>query len=149
MQRPVPRSGDGHRHSPRYAAGMRLRATTVRSRSHPCFAPRSRARTLVLTVPLALAAALCHHASAEPQAAGVLAPGGFDEASRSQGRGATPAPLGGESQPQSTAKTPKKPESPPDNTIFAPPLAGYVVMFLLGGAVVMLNLWSSKRTQLD
>lgn len=51
--------------------------------------------------------------------------------------------------PQSTARTPKKPESPPDNSWLAPPLPGYVIMFLLGAAVVTLNLWSSKRTQLD
>lgn len=89
------------------------------------------------------------HAHAEPQAAGVLAPDGIDGASKKNNARAAPIGAAQDNTPQSTAKTPKKPDAPTDNTIFAPPLAGYVVMFLLGAAVVMLNLWSSKRTQLD
>lgn len=120
----------------------------MRNRVMCLFSP---ARIGALAVALAFAPAVIASAVAEPQAAGVLAPGGYEEASRSRAQSATPAAAGtqGAASAEATARTPKKPEAPMDNTIFAPPLAGYVVMFLLGGAVVMLNLWSSKRTQIE
>lgn len=91
--------------------------------------PRRGIHSTVLTAALlAGAAVIGPPAGAAPQDIGVM--GGSDEA-----RGST--------------KTPKRPDTPPDNSIMAPPLPGYILMFILGGAVVALNLWSSKRTQLD
>ncbi|MBM4111754.1 MAG: hypothetical protein FJ253_00015 [Phycisphaerae bacterium] len=86
---------------------------------------------------LGVASAFAATASADPQGqATVLSP-------NSEGG------KGGDQTAAGEAKTPKKPDTPLDNTWLAPPLPGYVLMFVLGGAVVALNLWSSKRTQLD
>ncbi len=106
---------------------------------------KSSCRFLGASLVFALAAALTSSAIADPQAAGMLAPMN-ETASKGQAPAAVPAtPAPG----QSNAKTPKKPESPADTSFMAPPIPGYAIMFLLGAAVVTLNLWSSKRTQLD
>lgn len=52
------------------------------------------------------------------------------------------------SDPES-AKSPRKPNPPTDSSLLAPPLPGYALMFILGGAIVALNLWSSKRVRPD
>lgn len=88
-------------------------------------------------------------ASAEPrQAAGMLAdPTALDR--RSGDSRAAPITTDGPGVPVGSARTPRKPDSPVDNSIWAPPLPGYAIMFLLGAAVVTLNLWASKRTDVD
>ncbi len=99
----------------------------------------------LLGAALVAALAVGAPASADPQqGAGVLKPG---ETSSAGGDGTKAAAAAAAKAP--VAKTPKAPETPQDTTWLAPPLPGYVLMFVLGGAVVALNLWSSKRTQLD
>jgi len=80
--------------------------------------------------------------SAAPQEAGLI--GESKPGAKGAAKGAA-----ADAEKVSTAKTPKRPDSPPDNSVLAPPLPGYALMFILGGAIVALNLWSSKRTQLD
>lgn len=107
-----------------------------------------------LTLALSMSAlgaplALSTLAAAEPrQAAGLLAdPNALDK--RESGSRAAPAAASSTPAQSPTTRTPKKPDPPSDSSFLAPPLPGYAVMFILAGAVIALNLWSSKRTNPD
>lgn len=100
---------------------------------------RSRRGLRAAAIAVALGA-VAPFASAEPrQAAGVI------KQADESGAAAKNTP----EEKKADTKTPKQPDRPLDTSWLAPPLPGYVLMFVLGGAVVALNLWSSKRTQLD
>lgn len=101
----------------------------------------------VATLALALTTAgfLAAPAAAAPrQVAGMVTDNDLDS---SKGKPRAVTPEGGAQEPASRA--PRKPDTPADTSMWAPPLPGYALMFILGGAIVALNLWSSKRVRAD
>jgi len=113
----------------------------MRNRTNP-----SGSSAAVATLALALTGAcfLVDDAAAAPrQVAGMVT---TDDLQSSEGK---PRAVATEEAQDPTSRAPRKPDTPADPSIWAPPLPGYALMFILGGAIVALNLWSSKRVRAD
>lgn len=80
--------------------------------------------------------------------AGMVTTEDVESMGQAKPRGITAAGADEEAQ-ELASRAPRKPDTPADPSIWAPPLPGYALMFILGGAIVALNLWSSKRVRAD